>query len=157
MTTETHHRNCYQTRGIPQSLLDEGAPATLCDCKTLWMIDGFEFDRRTTLVTEWGIRISDDHVLTVNTVPITDDVLTSQVKAMAASGIVGELVSCVRTHTDDVVTDWTTPAPTAGGKVDTAPEADDDGYDDGLCECGRYGAHLVGCPADTAPESGEGR
>src|SRR4051812_16333966 len=105
MTAQTHHRNCYQTRGVPQSLLDEGAPPDLCDCKTLWMVDGFEFDHRTTRVTEWGIQLPTGPVLTVSTVPISDEVLDSQVKAMAASGIVGALVSRVRTHTEDVVTD----------------------------------------------------
>ncbi len=34
-----HHRNCYQTKGVPQSLLDEGLSPDLCDCKILWMLE----------------------------------------------------------------------------------------------------------------------
>lgn len=37
-----HHPNCYQSKGVPQSLIDVGAPASLCDCHIIRMIESGE-------------------------------------------------------------------------------------------------------------------
>lgn len=40
-----HHPLCFQSIGVPQSLLDAGAPPNLCDCKTLDMLDRWKGEK----------------------------------------------------------------------------------------------------------------